>query len=65
MKTPLYIIINQLRRHPLETQIEMLIGLAAAEKPHSIRRAELLSLLQQKRNAELKRSMRKAKARAA
>ena len=60
--TPLHTIIDQLRRHPLAVQIEMLIGLAAAEKPNSIRRAELLSLLQKKRTSDLRRGNRKAKA---
>lgn len=62
MKEPIHVIISRLRRLTLAEQIDRLVALAAAEKPHSIRREELLSLLRQKRNRELRRS---SKARAA
>ena len=65
MKTPLHLIIKDLRRMPLADQIDKLVAAAAAEKPHSVRRTELLSLLQDKRNTELRRNLRKSKAKAA
>jgi hypothetical protein len=65
MKTPLHTIISDLRRLPLDAQIDKLVAAVAAEKPHSVRRTELLSLLQEKRKAELKRNNRKNKSRAA
>lgn len=62
MKTPLYTIILGLRRLPLSAQIDKLVSLAAAEKPHSIRKTELLSLLQEKRTRDLRRGSRKSRA---
>lgn len=53
MKTPLHVIIKDLSRRPLSEQIDMLIAAVAAERPHSVRRAELLSLLQEKRRNEM------------
>jgi hypothetical protein len=52
-KTPLHLILSRLRRKKLPDQIKELCELVAIEKPHSIRRKELLTLLQAKRRREL------------
>lgn len=59
-KTPLHLIMSRLRRMKLDDQIAELVKLVAAEKPYSVRRGELLSLLQQKRLKDLKRGQRAA-----
>ncbi len=54
-KTPLHLIISRLRRMKLDDQIAELVALVAAERPYSVRRNELLSLLHGKRHKQLKR----------
>jgi hypothetical protein len=44
-KTPLHIIVARLKRLPLHHQIAHLRALVSAEKPYSVRRNELESLL--------------------
>ena len=58
--TPLHLIIARLNRKPLEEQISLLCDMVRLEKPYSVRRKELLSLLQQKRLRDLKRNLRAA-----
>jgi hypothetical protein len=60
MTTPLYIVIARLKRLPLHHQIAHLRALVALEKPYSVRRNELLSLLQGKLTKQLKREGRAA-----
>lgn len=45
----------------LDDQIDELIKLVAAEKPYSVRRKELQSLLQGKRTKQINRNVRRAK----
>lgn len=60
-KTPLHIIISRLNKMKLDDQIAELVVLVAAEKPYSVRRSELLSLLQGKRTKQIVRNTRRAK----
>lgn len=57
-KEPLHVIIRNLRHLSLDDQVAELIGRVAAERPYSIRRNELLSLLQGKRTKQIKRDTR-------
>ena len=57
-KTPIHVIISRLRRMKLDDQITELVALVAAEKPYSVRRNELLSLLQGKKFKQIKRDTR-------
>lgn len=61
-KTPLHLIISRLRRMKLDDQIDELVKLVAAEKPYSVRRNELLSLLQGKKHKQIKRDTRRQRA---
>jgi hypothetical protein len=58
--TPLYLIIARLNHMPLDEQIALLCKMVEAERPYSVRRNELLSLLQGKRTKQLKRDTRRA-----
>lgn len=58
--TPLHMIVARLRRLPLEDQISWLIVNVAREKPYSVRRNELESILQGKRLRQLKRENARA-----
>jgi hypothetical protein len=60
MKTPLHLIQSRLKPLPLHHQIAHLRALVALEKPFSVRRNELLSLLQGKLTKQLKREGRAA-----
>jgi len=44
--TPIHEIVSRMRRLPLHHRIAHLRALVAAEKPHSVRRNELQSLLE-------------------
>jgi hypothetical protein len=56
--TPLHIIVARIKRLPLAHQIAHLRALVACEKPYSIRRNELESLLVGKMTKQLKRENR-------
>lgn len=58
--TPLYLIVARLRRMTLEEQISKLRVMVALEKPFSVRRNELESLLQGKVTRQLRREGRAA-----
>jgi hypothetical protein len=58
--TPLHMIVARLRRMTLEDQISWLIVNVAREKPYSVRRNELESILQGKRLRQLKRENARA-----
>jgi hypothetical protein len=60
-KIPLHLIMSRLRRMKLDDQLDELVKLVAAEKPYSVRRNELLSLLQGKRTKQIIRDTRTAK----
>jgi len=60
-KIPLHLIMARLRRMKLDDQIDELVKLVAAEKPYSVRRNELLSLLQGKKFKQIKRDTKLAK----
>jgi hypothetical protein len=57
-KIPLHLILSRLRRMKLDDQLDELVKLVAAEKPYSVRRNELMSLLQGKRHKQIKRDTR-------
>jgi len=57
---PLFLIVARLRRIPLPEQISRLRVMVALEKPFSVRRNELESLLQGKVTRQLKREARAA-----
>lgn len=61
MKTPLHVIISRISKMKLDDQCDELVKLVAAERPYSVRRNELLSLLQGKRTKQMIRNARKAK----
>lgn len=46
--TPIHLVVSRLKRLPLEHQIAHLRALVATERPFSVRRNELLSLLRGK-----------------
>lgn len=58
--TPLHVIVAALRKMPLDEQISKLCALVAQERPYSVRRNELESLLQGKRTRQLRRENRSA-----
>lgn len=58
--TPLHIIVARLKRLPLHHQISHLRSLVAAEKPFSVRRNELQSLLDGKMLKQLRKENRAA-----
>ncbi len=57
---PLYLIVSRLRRMSLEDQVSWLRKAVALEKPFSVRRNELESLLQGKVTRLLRRESRAA-----
>jgi hypothetical protein len=57
-KIPLHLIMSRLRRMKLDDQLDLLVKLVAAEKPYSVRRNELMSLLQGKRSKQIKRDIK-------
>jgi len=57
--TPIHIIIARIKRLALPHQIAHLRALVAAEKPHSVRRNELQSLLEGKLLKQLKAENRR------
>jgi len=57
---PLYLIVARLRRMTLEDQVSKLRVMVALEKPFSVRRNELESLLQGKVTRLLRRESRAA-----
>ena len=58
--TPIHIVVSRLKRLPLHHQIAHLRALLAVEKPFSIRRNELESLLQGKVTKQLRKESRAA-----
>jgi len=58
--TPIHIVVSRLKRLPLHHQIAHLRALLAVEKPFSIRRNELESLLQGKVTKQLREENRAA-----
>ncbi len=58
--TPLHIVVSRLKRIPLAHQIAHLRALVALEKPYSVRRNELESILQGKILRQLKKENRAA-----
>lgn len=58
--TPLHILSSRIRRLSLAHQISHLRGLIVFEKPHSIRRGELESLLREKMTKQLRKESRVA-----
>lgn len=60
--TPIHLIVSRLKRMHLHDRIIELRRLADAEKPHSIRRNELLSLLRGAMERQMKIEIRKGRA---
>lgn len=60
MKQPIHIIVSRMKRLPLHHQIAHLRALIAFEKPFSIRRNELQSLLTGKLTRQLRKEIRGA-----
>jgi len=58
--TPLHIIVARIRRLPLHHQIAHLRALVALERPYSVRRNELESLLRGKIERQLRKESRVA-----
>jgi hypothetical protein len=58
--TPLHLVVSRLKRIPLAHQIAHLRALIALEKPYSVRRNELESLLQGKMLKQLRKESRAA-----
>ena len=58
--TPLHIIVARMKRLPLHHQIAHLRALVALEKPYSVRRNELQSLLEGKLTRQLRKENRSA-----
>lgn len=58
--TPIHIVVARLRPLPLHHQIAYLRSLVALEKPYSMRRNELESLLQDKTTKQLRKEGRAA-----
>lgn len=52
---PLHVVYSSLKRMSLPEQIETLCKLVALEKPYSVRRNELESLLQGKRTKQIRK----------
>jgi len=52
---PLHVVYSSLKRMSLPDQIETLCKLVALEKPYSVRRNELESLLQGKRTKQIRK----------
>lgn len=59
MKTPLHVIMHRVNKMNLDDQIEELMVLVQGEKPYSLRRRELLSMLQVKRTKQIIRNTRR------
>jgi hypothetical protein len=60
MKTPIHLIVARLRRIPLHLQIAHLKALVEAEKPFSVRRNELESILHGKMIKQLRKEVKGA-----
>jgi hypothetical protein len=60
MKTPLHIVVSRMKRLPLNHRIAHLRALVAVEKPYSVRRNELQSLLEGAILKQLKKESRAA-----
>lgn len=58
--TPLHIVLSRIKRLPLHHQIAHLRSLLAAEKPYSVRRNELQSVLDGKMLKQLRKESRAA-----
>ena len=58
--TPLHIILSRLKPLPLHHQIAFLRSLVTLERPYSVRRNELTSLLQGKLQKQLRKEIRAA-----
>lgn len=58
--TPIHIVVSRIKRLSLPQQIHHLRALVAIEKPYSVRRNELESLLQGKMTKQLRRENRAA-----
>lgn len=58
--TPLHLLVARINRMPLDQAIHTLEGLIKFEKPYSIRRSELISLLQGKRTRQIRRENMRA-----
>jgi hypothetical protein len=58
--TPIHLIVSRIKRLSLPQQIHHLRALIALEKPYSVRRNELQSLLDGKMLKQLKREVRAA-----
>lgn len=58
--TPIHVIVARIQRLSLDHQIAHLVALVALEKPYSVRRNELESLLRGKRTKQLRRGLRAA-----
>ncbi len=58
--TPIHIVVARIKRLPLHHQIAHLRALVALEKPYSVRRNELESLLQGKITKQLRKENRAA-----
>ena len=59
-QTPLHMIVSRLRKMPLHEQITRLRVMISLEKPYSVRRNELESLLQGKVTRQLRKEGRAA-----
>lgn len=55
--TPIHLIVSRLSRMPINDQVEELVQLVAAEKPFSVRKNELESLLKGKRQKQLRKQI--------
>lgn len=60
--TPIHLIVSRLKKMHLDDRVKELVRLADLEKPYSIRRNELLSLLKGARTRQIKMQSRKARA---
>lgn len=58
--TPIHLVVNRLKRLPLHHQIAHLRSLVATERPYSVRRNELESLLRGKVEKQLRKETRAA-----
>lgn len=58
--TPIHLVLHRIKRLALPQQIHHLRALVALEKPYSVRRNELESLLRGKLQKQLKREVRAA-----
>ncbi len=59
---PIHLIVSRLKKLHLDDRINELVRLAALEKPFSVRRNELESLLKDAKTRQIKIHMRKGRA---